>query len=147
MKKLVLLFFIAIFYQLQLDAQVLDTIWSRPFGGSANEIAYLVIPTSDNGYVVVGSSGSNDGDVSGQHGATDFWMVKLNSQGDTLWTKALGGTGAETATSVRQTSDNGFILSGYSNSSDGDVPGNKGGYDYWLVKLTQTGTISWSKKN
>jgi len=74
--------------------------------------------------------------VSGNHGSKDYWVVKLNSSGTIEWQKCLGGTGWDEAYSIQQTSDGGFIVAGYTNSNDGDVSGNHGSKDYWVVKLT-----------
>ena len=75
----------------------------------------------------------------------NYWIVKLSSQGAIQWQKAFGGSGQEGfnnipnavdgAHSIQQTTDLGYILAGYSKSNDGDVSGNHGGFDYWVVKL------------
>src|SRR5690349_2986100 len=59
------------------------------------------------------------------------------------WQKCLGGTGSDYGYYVEQTSDSGYIAGGESNSLDGDVTGNHGGYDYWVVKMDKNGTIQW----
>jgi hypothetical protein len=59
------------------------------------------------------------------------------------WEKSLGGTDYEIATSMQQTIDGGYIVAGHSSSNDGDVSGNHGLADYWVVKLTNTGAIEW----
>jgi hypothetical protein len=59
------------------------------------------------------------------------------------WQKCLGGSNKEEAYSIQQTADEGYIIAGYSNSNDGDVTGNHGDYDYWIVKLTSTGQLDW----
>jgi PKD repeat protein len=119
--------------------------WKKALGGSGNDLAQSIQQTTDGGYIVFGYSTSNDGDVSGNHGYVDYWIVKLNSTGTIQWQKSLGGTGQEGynnipnevdgAHSIQQTTDGGFILAGYSKSNDGDVSGNHGNFDYWVVKL------------
>ena len=94
---------------------------------------------------MAGYTFSNDGDVSGNHGAYDYWVVKLNSSGDILWQICLGGTNVDVAYSIQQTSDGGFIVAGYTCSNEGDVSGNHGNSDYWVVKLNSSGTIEWQK--
>jgi hypothetical protein len=66
-----------------------------------------------------------------------MWAVKLNGQGDIVWQKTLGGTMAESGSDIQQTSDNGYILTGYTWSTDGDLTGstNHGQNDFWVVKL------------
>src|SRR5215831_12367094 len=119
--------------------------WQKSFGGSLGEIATSIKHTSDGGYIVAGYTLSDDGDVTGNHGGFDYWIVKLNSSGIIEWQKSLGGSKDETAYAVDQTSDGGYIVAGYSDSTDGDVTGNHGGYDYWIVKLNSSGSMEWQK--
>lgn len=119
--------------------------WQKYLGGSGVDYAYKIKQTNDGGYVVASSTTSNNLDVSGNHGGYDFWVVKLSSSGDIQWQKALGGTGDENVYSIQQTSDGGYIVVGDTNSNNGDVTGNHGGYDAWVVKLTSSGTIEWQK--
>jgi hypothetical protein len=71
--------------------------------------------------------------------------VKLTSTGTIAWQKSLGGSVNEFARSIQQTNDGGYIIAGSSNSNDGDVSGNQGLLDYWVLKLTNTGVIEWQK--
>jgi len=119
--------------------------WQRSLGGSNHDRGYSIQQTSDGGYIVAGQTESNDGDVSGLHGDIDFWVVKLNSLGAIQWQKTLGGSEWEEAWSVRQTTDGGYIVAGRSISQDGDVTENHGGFDFWVVKLDETGTLQWQK--
>ncbi len=119
--------------------------WQKSFGGSGEEMAYDIKATADSGYIVAGFSGSNNGDVSGNHGDYDCWIVKLNGAGNIQWQKSLGGKGIDVAESIDITKDNGYVVAGYSTSNDGDVSGNHGGYDYWVFKLTDAGDILWQK--
>ena len=61
------------------------------------------------------------------------------------WQKNFGGTGGDSAYSVKQTTDGGYIVVGQSSSIDGDITGNHGGIDYWVAKLDATGNILWQK--
>jgi hypothetical protein len=129
-----------------LTAQSAPSIeWQKALGGTHGESANAVQQTSDGGYIVAGHSMSNDGDVSGNHGGGDYWIVKLNSSGSIQWQKSLGGSNVDDAQSIRQTTDGGYIIAGSSNSSDGDVIGNHGNYDYWIVKLDANGNMQWQK--
>jgi uncharacterized repeat protein (TIGR01451 family) len=119
--------------------------WQKIMGGSGTDWATSIQQTTDGGYIVGGYSNSNDGDVSGTHGDYDFWVVKLSNSGDIQWQKSLGGSGEDQANSIRQTNDGGYIVAGYSNSNDGDVSGNRGGQDFWVVKLSAGGDIEWQK--
>lgn len=119
--------------------------WKKALGGVNNDQALSVQETSDGGFIVAGESGSNDGDVIGNHGAGDFWVVKLDAIGTIQWQKSLGGTSWDGSQSIKQTLDGGYIVAGYSVCNDGDVTGNHGSWDCWVVKLDATGTIQWQK--
>ncbi len=119
--------------------------WQKSIGGTASDGAYFIQQTTDGGYVVAGSSISNDGDVTGNHGSNDYWVVKLDSTGTIEWQKSLGGTTSDIANSIQQTSDYGYVVAGHSYSINGDVTDNHGNMDYWVVKLDSTGAISWQK--
>ena len=142
MKKAILLLFVVTICL----AQTAPTIeWARCYGGSDREDATSIIQTADGGFIVAGTSESNDGDVSGNHGRADYWVVKLNSSGVLQWQKCLGGSDWDEASSIAQTTDGGYIVAGYSSSNDGDVSGNHGTADYWVVKLNSSGDIEWQK--
>jgi len=119
--------------------------WEKSFGGSMNDDPAFIEQTSDSGFIIAGDTYSTDGDVTGNHGGEDYWVVKLSSNGSLQWEKTLGGSGSDYAQSVRQTTDGGYILSGGSNSTDMDITGNIGHGDFWIVKLSSSGTIQWQK--
>ncbi len=122
-----------------------DIEWENSLGGSEFDSAYSIQQTIDSGYIIAGRSSSNDADVTGNHGNSDYWVVKLTNSGNIVWQKSIGGTGNDNATSIQQTSDGGYIVAGDSDSTDGDVTGNHGNSDYWIVKLTNSGNIEWQK--
>lgn len=119
--------------------------WQKNMGGTNYEEAYAVQQTSDGGYIIVGDTKSNNFDLTGNNGNYDFWVVKIDGTGTILWQKNLGGSGIENAYAVQVTADGGYIVSGQTNSTNGDVTGNNGGKDYWVVKLSSTGTLEWQK--
>jgi len=120
--------------------------WQKALGGTGNDYANFVRQTGDGGYIVAAATGSNDGDVSGNHGGlTDGWVVKLSSTGSIQWQKALGGTDVDVMTSVLPTSDGSYVVGGHVHSNDGDVSGNHGADDIWVVKLNSIGNILWQK--
>lgn len=123
-------------------------------GGSGSELGYSIRQTTDGGCITVGETeGSNDGDVSGWHAIwdqyglpiSDFWVVKLDKFGALQWQRCLGGSDYECARSVQQTTDGGYIVAGYTRSVDGDVSGNHGNSEAWVVKLKQDGGVEWTK--
>jgi hypothetical protein len=117
--------------------------WQKSFGGTANETSRSIIQTLDGGYIVAGGTTSNDGDVSINKGGTDFWVIKLDVNGIIEWEKSYGGSLDESAYSISQTIDKGYIVSGFSNSNDGDVSINKGLSDCWIIKLDSLGNLEW----
>lgn len=119
--------------------------WQKSLGGTGVEIAESIKQTSDGGYIVAGTCNSNNGDVSGNHGLRDYWIVKLDDSGNLVWQKSLGGTGDDLATDIQETTDGGYIVAGYSTSNDDEVSGNQGLEDYWIAKLNSVGTLLWQK--
>lgn len=119
--------------------------WQKVLGGSKDDYGQFIQSTADGGYIVSGYTSSNDGDVAGNHGGTDAWIVKLNGNGVIQWQKTLGGTTDDNAQCVQATADGGYIVAGFASSYSGDVTGNNGGQDVWIVKLNSTGTIQWQK--
>lgn len=119
--------------------------WQKCLGGSNDDVAHSIKQTSEGGYIVASHSYSNDGDVFGNHGAYDIWIVKLSDTGNIEWQKCLGGTSEEYVSSISQTLDGGYILAGGTFSNNGDVSGNHGGLDFWVVKLSNVGLIEWQK--
>lgn len=122
-----------------------DVLWQKCYGGSQNEYAYAIDPTADGGYFVAGQTESNDGDVASNHGNLDFWVIRIDDQGNLLWQKSLGGSAEEQAFAVRTTLDGGCVLSGYTRSTNGDVTGNHGNTDAWITKLDNAGNLQWQK--
>ncbi|WP_264520663.1 T9SS type A sorting domain-containing protein [Flavobacterium sp. N1994] len=143
MKKLLLL--VALIAIQFTNAQAPTAIWQKCYGGSNDDGLGGGSQTSDGGYIIASRTSSNDGIVIGNHGGTDVWIIKTNSVGTIQWQKCIGGTGEDELYSFIQTTDGGYIISGKTNSTDGDVAGNHGGYDAWMVKIDAQGTILWQK--
>ena len=122
-----------------------SAIGTNTLGGTGIDRAYSIKATSDGGFLVAGTTYSSGGDVSVNHGSADYWVVKLNISSSIEWQKTLGGTLLDIGRSIITTSDGGCIVAGYTNSTDGDITGNHGGNDYWLVKLNAGGNIAWQK--
>jgi hypothetical protein len=119
--------------------------WAKCLGGTLIDRASSIQQTTDGGFIICGASVSNDGDVSGNHGGSDIWVVKFNASGNLVWQKCLGGTLNEYPTSIQQTTDGGYIICGWTQSNDGDVSGFHGLGDVWIVKLNATGSLLWQK--
>lgn len=107
----------------------------RCFGGSGWDNAWGGAATGQGRYVIAGYTDSDDGDVSGNHGGEDAWVLMVDANLDLLWQKCLGGSGADAAFAMARTSYGETIISGHTNSNDGDVSGYHGNDDIWVAKL------------
>jgi len=119
------------------------TEWRRYFGGSNNDRSYDVVQTDNGDLIMVGSSESDDFDITNPKGSYDFWAVKMSLQGDLIWQKNFGGSSIEIAYSITNTNDGHYILAGDTRSSDGDVSSFKGNTDFWLVKIDEAANMLW----
>ena len=126
--------------------------FNKLVGGSGEEILNSIKQTSDGGYVAAGyTTSSLNGDVTGViHGTYDFWIIRLNSSGNIVWNKSIGGNSnpeTEVAYAIQQTLDGGYIIAGTSSSSaNGDVTAtNKGLTDYLVLRLDGSGNVVWNK--
>jgi len=123
-----------------------ELLWIKTFGGSNEEDAISIVQANDGGYMVLGYTKSNDGDVTGKTTSDlDYWLLKLDENGNKIWDKTYGGSADDLATSISKTNDGGYIISGFTASDDGDVSENAGFHDYWIVKITSSGEIQWEK--
>lgn len=113
-----------------------NPVWKKAIGETSSDFANDVQQTSDSGFIVCGYSISS---FSGGFAGENIYLIKLNSNGNILWSKIIGGAGNERANSVRQTSDGGFLIAGTTDSW------GAGGKDFYLVKTDANGTISWTK--
>ncbi len=133
--------------------------WQRTIGGSGQELLQSVVPTSDGGYLLAGTSSSSKsaklnsgqpdpyGKSEPNFGNLDYWIVKLDGEGKMEWQKTFGGLYSDQLRSAVQTRDGGYLLGGSSNSP---ASGNKtekcyGMSDYWVIKLNAEGDLEWQK--
>lgn len=121
--------------------------WAKNYGSSGPDFGYFIVQTSDGGYILAGMTNTNSGQVTGFHGGTgyDIWIVKIDDTGALKWEHCYGGSANDAVSAIHQTSDGGYIVAGYTSSSDGDVTFNHGADDYWVFKLNDTGAINWQK--
>jgi len=120
--------------------------WQKAYGGTGFEQASKIIQTTDGGYLICGGSGTADGDITVNQVLVDFWAIRTDASGTILWQRSVGGSGVDFGIAARQTSDNGFLILGFSYSSDGDMQIDAHAQvDVFLFKLTESGNISWQK--
>lgn len=148
-------------YLLKLDSEG-EKEWDAIYGGNDwDECSSEVLQTVDGGYIVTGftlsddispSKGTNQVFISGNVGSTgDMYVLKLSSEGEKQWDAMYGGTGNDWASTISETNDGGFIIAGWSNSTD--IFPTKGknntfsnsvfNYDYYVIKLSESGSKEW----
>ncbi|CAI8305556.1 MAG: Uncharacterised protein [Polaribacter sp. SA4-10] len=135
------------FWVLKLDAES-NIQWSKTFGGTNDDRGNDIIQTNDGGYAILGYSTSSDQDVSENAGSQDFWMIKLNANGSISWSKTFGYTGADFGTTLLQTADNSYLITGVLDVTASGGQGNSqrhAGGDIWAIKLSENGELQWSK--
>ncbi|MHC4639136.1 MAG: hypothetical protein ACYTBV_16795 [Planctomycetota bacterium] len=107
-----------------------NLIWEKTFARGSRDCGYSVQQTTDGGFIIVGFTGS-----SGEWD-DDVYLIKTDANGNELWSKTFGGIGDERGMSVQQTTDGGYIITGYSR-------------DYWycpiLIKTDANGNALWGK--
>jgi hypothetical protein len=109
-----------------------DTLWTRTYGEMSEEYGFSVRQTSDTGFIVAGVTRSFGNYI-------QVYLVKTNASGDTLWTRNYGGTTEDEGWSVQQTTDGGYIISGYTGSFGVDY------YQVYLVKTDASGDTLWTR--
>lgn len=128
-----------------------NVIWDKTYGGTNNDYLEVIKNTPDGGYLMGGTSYSNAGAdktdslIGGAN--TDFWIIKIDSAGSKLWDKGIGGDSTDALADIIQTQDGNYVLAGSSKSGIGfnKTTTNKGGDDYWIVKMDPNGNVLWDK--
>jgi uncharacterized delta-60 repeat protein len=124
----------------------LNAQWARTYGGSDDDLALSIQQTSDGGYIVAGGAGCTwySSNFLRYFVDYDFWVLKLTSVGEIEWQRIYGIYGAEKddmVSSIQQTSDGGYIVTGYTESFDADIFD----FDLWVLKLSPAGDIEWQR--
>ncbi len=123
--------------------------WQKTLGGQYVDELKSIEQTNDKGYILGGYSNSPiSGDKTQENfGLNDYWIIKLDEDGNELWQHTLGGDQDDTLFALTQTNDGGFIAGGNSNSgaTNSKSKSNQNGADFWVLKLDKTGTIEWQE--
>ena len=114
-----------------------DFLWERSYGGSKYETANSIIQSLDNKIYILGSTLSNDKDVSFQIGNSDFWLLTLDSNGNLLGEQTFGGSNFDMGKKIEIDNRDNLWLTGYSRSFDFDSNSNKGKNDAVLIQLSK----------
>ncbi len=122
--------------------------WSKTLGGWSPDYGLEAIETNG-GYVIGCTSTSNDGDLTGNNGPTDFWIVKIDFSGNIIWQHNYGGFDEDNLFSLDNSNDGGFVVTGsVSSFNTGDVQNRLGvdpNIDTWLLKLDSLGILQWQR--
>ena len=111
-----------------------DMLWERTFGGENFEAGRSLQQTSDNGYIIIGQTESFG------NGSNDAYLLKTDSQGNEIWSRTYGGSGTDQGRHVVETLDQGYIISGQTDSY-----GSMGGFNFWLIKTDSNGDLEWQE--
>jgi len=122
-----------------------NNTWSKCFGGSDYDYANSIDTTADGGFIVTGMSSSRDGDVTGDHGNGDCWMVKLTASGAITWERSVGGVNPDVGNCVKTDRDGNYAVFGFSFSADADVAQNNRSGNAWLFKISTVGGMQWQR--
>lgn len=113
-----------------------DTLWTKTYGGTGGDMGYSIEKTNDGGYIIAGATSSMG---LGIPNFLNVYLIKINKNGDTLWTKTYGGVYPDIGRSVQQTSDGGYIIVGYKKDP---FPGD---WDVYVIKTDESGDTLWTK--
>lgn len=137
------------YWVIRLDAAG-NKLWERSYGGTGYDALSGMVLTPDNGFLLGGSSASKrSGNKRGElYGGTDYWVVRIDSDGDVLWDQSYGGDNGDEAYGIVGTPDHGFVIGGWSDSPAGT--GNKtapkyGITDGWIVRADSDGNKLWDR--
>lgn len=123
-----------------------DLVWENTYGGSEGDNAYRILPDGEGNFYVIGATDSDDGDISNDPypGTWDWWILKINGNGDILWEKVFGGNGLDVVWTGITTDDNGLVALGWTASNDGDISNYFGLFDGWMIKVNSEGEMEWN---
>lgn len=125
-----------------------NIIWVRFYGGTGSDGLGCIQQTDDGGFIIATSTNSDDGDVGSHYGSpfnADIWAFKIDSNGDKVWSKVIGGSGADLIRDLKVAPDGGCYIFGVTNSTDYDAVGMQGVSDLYIVKLDSLGNKQWHK--
>ncbi|MDD1719741.1 MAG: hypothetical protein LUQ25_06755 [Methanoregulaceae archaeon] len=120
-------------------------LWNRLYGGDRDDVLSTVRKTPDGGFAAIGYTGSGYGQVTGNHGLHDIWVVRMRSDGTMMWGRCYGGSSYDYGSDIALARDGGFVIAGYTMSDDGQAAVNHGGFDIWVARIGPGGTIVWKR--
>ncbi|WP_439129934.1 hypothetical protein [Polaribacter sp.] len=129
-----------------------NLLWEKTYGFSGADYGTKLLETSAGGFILTGvldvtASGGqgNAKSNSVKHAGGDYWVIKTDNAGTLKWSKYFGGSFTDTPLGVVETADNHYLIAGSSDSNDFNITNNKGSYDYWVTKVSNSGILVWEK--
>ena len=134
-----------------------NILWERSFGYSGHDHSYDLAQTEDGGFLFAGFMDlsaarvdgfeglSAKGTASSQHGVGEFWCTRLFSDGSLDWQFYFGGSNNDRAHALTPAGDGGFALAGFSESDDFDISQARGSYDFWVIRISDDGSMIWER--
>jgi hypothetical protein len=120
--------------------------WQNCYGGSEHDGVFGLLELND-GYLISAYADSNDGDVTGHHGESDIWIIKIDFYGNIIWEHCYGGNNMEIAYNIFEESNGDYLVIGSTSSNDGDVSGNHSISEYyediWVFRVNNNGGLLW----
>ena len=108
--------------------------WERTYGGEDTEFGRAIQQTADGGYIIIGQTESFG------VGSSDAYLLKTDSEGNEIWSQTFGGQGTDQGRYVVETADQGYLVSGYTDSF-----GVSGGFNFWMIKANSLGELEWQR--
>ena len=118
-----------------------EIIWRRYFGGSNNDRSYDAIETSDGGFILVGTSESQDVEKTISFGSYDIWVIKISSSGNLIWEKSYGGSAIDEGVKIIKSQDDNYMIIGNTNSKIIEGVNTIGNNDFLMIKINSSGTL------
>ncbi len=138
------------YWLVRIDAEG-NQLWDRSYSGIGGQNSLEVIqPVSNGDYMLAGWSGSGTGldKAAAYYGSLDWWLLRVDSQGNKIWDQAYGGTDYETVWGLREGTKGTLLVGGLSASRNGNrTTGSYGSNDYWIMRIDGTGAIQWQKSH
>ncbi len=121
-----------------------NVLWQKRYGGTNDDGGVRILPTLDGNYYLAGASSSLDGDISyNPFLKLNFWILKIDPEGNIIWEKIFGGNGYDHIWDAAVTTDGGLVAYGFTDSNDGDISVAFGADDAWLIKINSEGQKEW----
>lgn len=122
-----------------------DVLWDKKYGGTNSDRGDMIIQTTDNNYIIMGTRGNSDQDLFTFQGDLDYLIIKVDPLGNLIWEKTYGGSGVDYGFAIAKGANGGYLATGISRSNDGDVTNHHGSDDIWVIYINENGDLIWQR--